>query len=56
MLFARVSLLIYKRLRICKPVHALKKRAKVLLFFEIRKYFLKKMQKKFVFLQNVRFI
>ena len=36
--------------------HALKKRAKVLLFFEIRKYFLKKMQKKFVFLQNVRFI
>ena len=30
--------------------------AKVLLFFEIRKYFLKKMQKKFVFLQNVRFI
>jgi len=27
-------------------VHALKKRAKVLLFFEIRKYFLKKNQKK----------
>ena len=30
-----------------------KKLAKVLLFFELTKYFLKKMQKKFIFLQIV---
>ena len=32
-----------------------KKRAKLLHFFELAKYFLKKKQKKCIFLQNVRF-
>ncbi len=32
-----------------------KKPAKVLLFFDMTKYFCKKMQKKFVFLQNAMF-
>ena len=44
--FTRASVLIYMRLRICKPVHALKKRAKVLLFSDMTKYFCKKNQKK----------
>ena len=44
----RVNALIYRRLRIGASVHAPKKRAKVLLFFDMTKYFLKKMQKKFI--------
>ena len=39
------------RERTCEP----KKRAKVLLFFDMTKYFLKKMPKNFIFLQNARF-
>ena len=40
---ARFSAYIYMRLCICKPVHALKKRAKILQIFHMAKYFCKKM-------------
>jgi len=53
---ALVFLLILSHIHTCEAGHTAKKHAKVQLFFDMTKYFGKKMQKIFIFLQNARFI
>ena len=54
-LCAAFFFLFLSHIRTCEAGHTAKKHAKVLLFFDMTKYFCKKMQKKFIFLPKMVF-